>query len=140
MRQRLPNRRLRVDQDIDWRGHKFTLGVGFDDQGRAREIFVTGFKAGAELDALMSDAAVTASMLFQHGIAPEQLWRSLGRASLTPEAAPTEDPSSVLGLVVLTAARIEAMEGAGIAAAHAIAAWSPPAEPLREPASGGLTQ
>lgn len=81
-RQRLPNRRDNESREIEVGGRSYLVTVGFDPAGQPREIFIHGAKAGSEIDTMMDDAAVMASIALQHGATGADLARSLSRASV----------------------------------------------------------
>ncbi len=106
----LPGRRQSVIETLDWGGAEWLLGVGFDRQGRVRELFVDGATVGSEMEALLDDGCILLSLLLQHGFDVAALARHLGRDGIDP-AAPA---ASVLGLVAALAARIEAEAGEAV--------------------------
>ena len=72
MRTPLPNRRDGYIETVRYEGargtQKFIVTYGFDAENHIREIFCTSPKAGSDLQGLISDAAITASILLQHGM------------------------------------------------------------------------
>jgi hypothetical protein len=76
-RARLPNRRGHELLDFEQGGIRYTAGVGRFEDGRPAEIFLNTGKLGTAIDTFARDAAVAASLLFQHGCSPETLRRAL---------------------------------------------------------------
>ena len=83
-RVRLPNRRPSVTATLNAAGQVFDASVGFDAEGRPRELFLAAPKPGSTLDGLLADAAVVVSVALQHGVPVEVLTRSIGRVSSGP--------------------------------------------------------
>ena len=91
-RRSLANRRPNETTDLTWQRQQIAVCVGFDDEGRPAEIFARLKKPGSELDLVLDDIGVMLSLLMQHGVAPEQLAHSVGRAHA--------QPASVVGALV----------------------------------------
>lgn len=90
----LCNRRASEAYDLSLPGKPtITVGIGYYDDGRVGELFVTTRKIGSAFDAECADAAVMVSIALQHGITPQQLYHSLHR---TPEG----EPVSVMGHIL----------------------------------------
>ncbi len=83
-RKRLPNRRPSHIETLEVGGQVFTATVGFDEDHRVREVFMTGAKSGSRLDALLGDAAVVISIALQCGVSAVTLARSVGRLPASP--------------------------------------------------------
>lgn len=84
-RQRLPNRRPTVIEEVDVGGLPMTVTVGLDPAtGDPREVFLAGGKEGSAFDAVTSDAAVVLSIALQHGVSAETLAHSIARIPLGP--------------------------------------------------------
>ncbi len=105
-RSRLPNRRPALTQDLRVGGHRFAASVGFDEQDRPREVFLSGAKDGTDLAAILDDASVILSVALQHDIPASALARSVARLPIEPLAPPYLDqpgdswgarPGSVIG-------------------------------------------
>lgn len=79
-RRRLPNRRRSETFDLDFDGRTYSVAVGYDPLGQAREIFASGAKVGSTMDVLLDDVGVTISLLLQSGVEPAALAASMGRA------------------------------------------------------------
>lgn len=99
-RERLPNRRPQTVLEVEHGGSAFTVGVGSFPDGRPSELFVSGSKAGSELDALLNDAAVLASIALQYGAPLEALARAMGRHG------DKTAPASALGAILDAAAKV----------------------------------
>jgi ribonucleoside-diphosphate reductase alpha chain len=80
-RQRLPNRRGHELLDFEHGGIRYMAGAGRFDDGGLAEIFLTTAKRGTAVDVNARDAAVAASLLFQHGCHVDTLRRALMRNS-----------------------------------------------------------
>ena len=72
-RERLPNRRRQTVLEVEHGGSIFTVGVGTFPDGRPSELFVSGSKTGSELDALLNDASILASLALQYGMPLDRL-------------------------------------------------------------------
>lgn len=119
-RVRLSDRRMAVLERVVWQGRAFELGVGFDAAGRVRELFLDGHKSGTDMEALLDDAAVLASLALQHGAAAGDLAASMGWALAdgtdgrggSDWGGEGRRPISLIGLVLATAAALERAGGA----------------------------
>ena len=60
-------------------GQRYHATIGFDPDGRPKEVFCHGAKIGSHMDLLLDDACVALSLLLQHGIKPRDLAHSMGR-------------------------------------------------------------
>ena len=98
VRARLPGRRLvetrRVAHHTPFGERRFFVSIGYDPASPAepREVFLDGgFRSGAELEALLKDAAIALSLLLQHGVAPASIVDALaaggGRSAIAGMAA-----------------------------------------------------
>jgi hypothetical protein len=81
MRERLPNRRPNLSFTIACDGLKYDVTLGFYNDGRVGEIFVTGAKTGSAAAAMANDSAVLASISLQAGLTVDELRKSLMRDS-----------------------------------------------------------
>lgn len=78
-RQPLPNARPSVTVTVHWNGHAFPVTIGFTwPDMRPAEVFADVAKGG-DLQWSTADACVLISVALQHGIAPADLAKSLGR-------------------------------------------------------------
>ncbi|MFC5509331.1 hypothetical protein [Bosea massiliensis] len=66
-REKLPTRREAEHFEFVFRGRKFEVGVGRHPDGRIAEVFLSTAKSGAEMQAIARDAAITISIMLQHG-------------------------------------------------------------------------
>jgi hypothetical protein len=78
-RERLPDRRFHVSIAFEHEGKKYYGGAGYFRDGRLAELWLRADKADSHLDAIGCDGAILASMLLQHGVAPEAIDASLGK-------------------------------------------------------------
>jgi len=85
----LPNRRPHFSEEFEWSGRTWRLGLGFDEAGAVREIFLEGPKAGTELQVLAVDAGIVLSRLLQRGDTVAEIARSLNGLGETGDAAPS---------------------------------------------------
>lgn len=82
-RRKLPNKRPSVQQKVvvtlDGTEFHIILTVGFHDEARKRpaEVFSSSFKVGTSMNAIISDACVLLSRLYQHGDSPRDIADSL---------------------------------------------------------------
>ena len=80
--QRLPNRRENETVDLVFDGQRYHVTVGFDLDGRPREVFCHGSKVGSGMDLILDDACVALSLLFQHDVEPRGRAHSMGRLAV----------------------------------------------------------
>ncbi len=100
MRQRLPDRRPNATIKIRYSGYSYHVTVGFEAEGgKVREVFVHGSKIGSDMDFLLDDLCVVASLLFQSGIGPIELLPSLGLVD--------DQPISLVAMIIQTAGNLE---------------------------------
>lgn len=119
-RERLPDRRLTITEDILWGDHTWLVGIGFDHAGQAREVFVQGVKTGADFEGLLDDACILMSLLLQSGSAAQDLSLHLCREG-GPARGGTdaEDAASIIGALAARIHDIEAEVGTGLREAYA---------------------
>src|SRR5262245_43410965 len=79
MRQRLPDRRLHELFEIDHAGIHYAVGVGRFENGEQSESFLSAPRTGTAAAVNAQDAAIAASLLFQHGCTAETLRKALTR-------------------------------------------------------------
>ncbi|MEA2754733.1 MAG: hypothetical protein QOJ54_1022 [Aliidongia sp.] len=120
-RAQLPNRRLQFGTTLIALSAnaetKIFIDAGFDRAGHVREIFVDGLREGSDLQALVTHAAILASMLLQHGYTPQDLLDHIGGPALVDPACAGAGHSIVSrALAVAIGLQVEA--GTWIAAAH----------------------
>lgn len=109
-RVQLPPRRMQITEAVVFADHHWLFAIGFDDDGRAREIFADGSKTGGAIEALVDDGCIMVSLLLQLGIPADRLVDHLSREGIDP-AAPA---ASLFGLLALKAQEIERACGQGI--------------------------
>jgi len=78
-RRRLANRRSSTTFNFEVAGLKYTATVGYFDDGRLGEIFLSNTKPSSQSDVNARDAAVAASLAFQYGCPIDELRRALLR-------------------------------------------------------------
>ena len=95
-RKTLPDRRPSCTRMVQWAGQTFPVTLGIDPMtGDVREVFADVARGG-DLQWVVSDSCVIVSLALQHGIAPADLAKSLGRVP----SWQGEVPASPLGAVV----------------------------------------
>lgn len=92
-RESLPPRRFCETVEVMWGGRPIQIGIGYFDDGRPAEVFVTGVKVGTDVQAEMRDAAIVLSLALQFGCPFETIVRSLTRDE-------NEHAASIIGMVV----------------------------------------
>ena len=97
-RARLPDRRQNQTFRVAGEWGAFTITVGYDSAGQAREVFADGFKNGIE--SLADDACVLISIALQHGISPAELRKSLGTVPDLARGEFAEKPASLIGEIL----------------------------------------
>jgi hypothetical protein len=100
-RETLPCRRPNFTRAVEWAGHPITVTVGLRVDGSPAEVFADSARGG-DMAATLADACVLISIALQHGIAPADLAKSLGRVpQLHPPGGPAGDaPASPIGAIV----------------------------------------
>jgi ribonucleoside-diphosphate reductase alpha chain len=88
MRARLPNRRGIETFELDHAGIHYTVGLGRFPNGELAEIFINAPKTGTAAAVNARDAAIAASLLFQHGCPVDTLRKALTRNSDGSAAGP----------------------------------------------------
>jgi len=91
----LPNRRRCETFTLDFGGlsRPHTVSVGYYDDGRIGELFITGGKSGEQVQTIARDGAIMASLALQHGVTIDTMHHAITRNS-------QDEPQSVLGVVV----------------------------------------
>jgi hypothetical protein len=94
-RKALPMRRRCETFEIAFGGltKRHTVSVGYYDDGRPGEVFISGGKSGEVVEAIARDGAVLLSMALQHGVALDTIRHALTRDSF-------DQPTSIVGAVV----------------------------------------
>ena len=124
----LSNRRSNHTETLTVGGHTFEACVGFDHEGRPRELFLNGTKEGSHFATMLADAATSISIALQYGVPPAALAKSVGRApnlatapgSLAQLGVSTK-PASPIGAALDLLCRLEPPELHG--AYRGIGAW-----------------
>ena len=81
-RKLLPNRRLAVTTDLEIRGQRYVMTVGFfPGTEEPAEIFISATKVGSEADTNARDASVITSIALQYGVPLDVLRRAVMRDS-----------------------------------------------------------
>jgi hypothetical protein len=110
-RTRLPHRRQQRSMTVVLHGREYRLGVGFDVEARAREVFLhDANKHGSEFEALLQDACVCLSLLLQYGVPASELATKFGREGREPDAT----AASPIGAVARELEAIERTCGAEV--------------------------
>lgn len=82
MREKLPDRRFSVNARVVWTKYNgkqtnIVATIGFDANGKPKEIFCADFKAGSDNQAIVMDACILVSRLLQHGDTLDELLGSM---------------------------------------------------------------
>jgi hypothetical protein len=95
IRRRLPNRRRSETTMLRWgkMNTEFAITVGYYPTGEPGELFISGAKAGSELDAIARDGAVLVSLGLQHGAPLVEIQGAVTRES-------NGAPSTIVGKAV----------------------------------------
>jgi ribonucleoside-diphosphate reductase alpha chain len=72
-RERLPNRRRCETFDFEHGQFLYTATLGFYDDGRLGEVFLSGAKSGTEIQIAAIEGAIALSFALQHGCAPQTI-------------------------------------------------------------------
>jgi len=92
-RERLPDRRGCDTRYMRVGKQEYVVTVGHYGNGSVGEIFVSGAKAGSDMEAVMRDGAILLSLALQHGVPIETM-----RGAITREGDGTA--SSIIGAVL----------------------------------------
>jgi ribonucleoside-diphosphate reductase alpha chain len=87
-RMRLPNRRAHELLEFEHDGFSYVAGIGRFSDGSLAEVFINVGKAGTGIETYARDAAITLSLLFQHGCSPQSVRRALTRDADGSAAGP----------------------------------------------------
>lgn len=134
-RTRLPNRRLHLTETVAWKenARPWLAGIGFDEAGKAREVFLTWHEGGTDLEVLMADACIVVSILLQAGVGADWLLERL-RARDGGKPTGAVEPS-LLARLIERAAVIEREDGAAIREFHLCADRRHPLQLRRDEAA-----
>jgi post-segregation antitoxin (ccd killing protein) len=75
----LPNRRPAIRFECSFRNTGYSVGVGYDYDGRALEVFIDCHRVSSDLTALARDAAISISLALQHGCSFQTLAGAMSR-------------------------------------------------------------
>lgn len=94
-RKELPSRRECTTFDLQHGTHRttFQVTIGYYPDGSIGEVFVSGAKAGSDIDSTARDGAILLSLALQHGAPLDVI-----RHAVTREA--DGKPSSIIGAVI----------------------------------------
>jgi hypothetical protein len=77
-RRRLASRRANISIGFEYEGHKYRATAGYFNDGTLAEIFlVAPGKLGTPLQTNADNVAILASLLLQHGVAPDVIRHSV---------------------------------------------------------------
>lgn len=101
-RNKLPFRRTSITTEVMHTNavgnpERYLITIGFNEEGRAREVFCANPMIGSDMHAILTDGCILLSIYLQTGGDPEKLIRSLGESR--EEGAGTGPPSSVFGAI-----------------------------------------
>lgn len=125
-RQPLRDRRANVTQAVAWQSPsgpdtKLIVTFGLDRQGKVKEAFCSGFRAGTDICALANDACVMMSLLLQSGMDIADVSAACGEdkpvEDKTPGAGP---PASLLGAIAREGIKVQD----SLYAKHAATMWN----------------
>jgi hypothetical protein len=80
-RERLPDRRRCSVRNFEHTDRRFSICAGFREDGRLAEIFLSSEKPGSELEAILQDASIIASLALQFGCPLKTLRHALKKDS-----------------------------------------------------------
>ena len=78
-RERLPNRRSAETRELLYGDNAYTVTTGHYRDGREGEVFLSGAKAGSDVDGLLADIGVVLSRLLQFGDRLEAIAAGMAR-------------------------------------------------------------
>jgi hypothetical protein len=90
---RLRNRRAHEIREFEFRGLRYSAGIGRHENGALAEIFLDCVKAQSQSAADARDAAVCLSIALQHGVPPEAIRSAVTRDGIG-------EPSGIVGAVL----------------------------------------
>lgn len=101
----LPKRRHSMTERILYKGSTWLLGLGFDDDGRVRELFLKGPKVGSDLEAIINQETILVSHLLQRAdLTPRQV---LGMVMVDLDGETGMNAATLLHCVLNRAAEID---------------------------------
>ena len=89
----LPQRRFCRTFPLRHTNQDFIVSIGFYEEGKPAEVFVTGTKAGSDVEAVSRDGAILLSLALQHGVPINTIRHAITRGS-------DDKPSSIVGAIV----------------------------------------
>ena len=78
-RQRLPARRGALNFEVEHNLRRYTATLGFHDDGRVGEIFITSTKAASDAQIIANEASVLVSFALQYGASIEAMADAMPR-------------------------------------------------------------
>jgi hypothetical protein len=87
-RERLPNRRAAETIAFERDGSHYQMTVGYFEDGRIGEVFLSADRVDSFLDAMASDAAIAISLALQYGAPLDELRHALKRDSSGKASTP----------------------------------------------------
>lgn len=105
-RQALPTRRHTVTASTVWQGHPIEVSVGFDPAtGEVVEAFADIAKGG-QMQHILSDSCVLASIAMQHGASLNELRKTMGSEKLSVDGRAFVEPTSPVGAALEAVAMV----------------------------------
>jgi hypothetical protein len=92
-RRRLPNRRPHEIREFEFRGLRYSAGIGRFENGALAEVFIECSKGQSQLAADARDAAVCTSLSLQYGVPADAI-----RAAVTRDGQ--GEPAGIVGAVL----------------------------------------
>lgn len=95
----LAARRQNETVNVDHKGHRFSVTVGYDQEGAPMEVFADSARIGTDMAHTIADACVVISLALQYGCPAADLPKSIGRV---PDAMDPDGfhAASVLGVII----------------------------------------
>ena len=94
MRKPLPNRRASETFSFRFQNMDYTVTVGFyDELETIGEVFINGAKSGAQVEAIVRDGAILASLAIQHGVPLETISHAVTRDG-------RGEPQTIVGAII----------------------------------------
>lgn len=114
---KLPDRRMAERRTLKWqdsRGsdHLADVSFGFDHEGVIREVFCLAASEGTDMQSLVHDACVAASLALQHGARVQNLAHSF--SELREEGQAAGRPASVMGAIARLGVAVETQLQRGV--------------------------
>lgn len=89
MKTRLPSTRIAVTHKFNVAGHKGYINVGFFENGKPGEIFITMAKEGSTIGGLMDAVAILTSLGLQNGLELSEICQKLEGQKYQPSGVTT---------------------------------------------------